>query len=105
MTGCSIGHLSLANKALHLTRPLSQHGCAFADERHRYPLNVGGIMNDQTGNSAKQKSPKIHLVLGMIWLALGVFGLTFDPSNRLMGIIQLSLGLLILMYYFWVTLK
>ena len=58
-------------------------------------------MNDKTDNSVKHKSPKIYLILGMIWVALGLFGLAFDPSNRLMGIIQLALGSCILLYYVW----
>ena len=101
MTGCSIGHLSLPNEALYLAIALSQHDCALACDRQRWPLDMGGIMNDQTDNSVKHRSPKIILMLGVIWLALGLFGLAFDPSNRLMGIIQLALGSCILMYYVW----
>jgi uncharacterized membrane protein len=66
---------------------------------------MGGIMNDKTDNSVKHKSPKIYLIGGMIWFALGLFGLTFDPSNKLMGIIQLVLGSVILISYFWVKSK
>ena len=58
-------------------------------------------MSETTNNSAKHKSPKVVFMLGIVWLALGLFGLAFDPSNRLMGIIQLVLGSCILMYYFW----
>ena len=56
-------------------------------------------MSETTDNSAKRGSPKIVLMLGITWVALGSFGLAFDPSNRLMGIIQLVLGSCILLYY------
>ena len=58
-------------------------------------------MSETTDDSAKRRSPKIVLMLGIIWVALGLFGLAFDPSNRLMGIIQLALGSCILLYYVW----
>jgi hypothetical protein len=59
-------------------------------------------MNDMKDNSAKHRSKRIYLILGVIWLALGLFGLAFDPSHVLMGIIQIGLGSAILIYYFWV---
>lgn len=62
-------------------------------------------MNDKTDNSVKHKSPKIYLILGMTWFALGLFGLTFDPSHKLMGIIQFALGSVFLIFYFWVKSK
>jgi len=34
-----------------------------------------------------------------------LFGLTFDPSHKLMGIIQFALGSVILIFYFWVKSK
>ena len=59
-------------------------------------------MNDKKDTPVKHKSKRIYLILGVIWLALGLFGMAFDPSHILMGIIQVVLGSAILIYYFWV---
>ena len=52
---------------------------------------------------SKKRGPSASFVLisGLVWLALGLFGLIFDPLKRLMIIIQLVLGSLILIYYVW----
>ncbi|GAH17589.1 unnamed protein product, partial [marine sediment metagenome] len=41
----------------------------------------------------------------IVWLVLGFFGLIFDPTKKTMIIIQLVLGSVILVYYFWLKLK
>ncbi len=62
-------------------------------------------MNDKTDNSVKHQSPKTYLIIGAVLVALGLFGLIFDPTEELMIIIQLILGSVILIYYFWLRLK
>jgi len=47
------------------------------------------------------KKLKIYLFMGIVWLALGLFGLIFDPTKELIIISQLVLGAVILIYYFW----
>jgi len=62
-------------------------------------------MNDKTEKSVKQQSPKTYLFFGIVWIALGLFGLIFDPTHKLMITIQIVLGSLILIYYFWLKLR
>ena len=62
-------------------------------------------MNDKTDNSVKNQSPKTYLIIGIVWLVLGLFGLIFDPTKKLIIISQLVLGSVILIYYFWLKLK
>jgi len=47
------------------------------------------------------KQTKIYLFMGLMWIALGLFGLIFDPTKKLIIISLLVLGAVILIYYFW----
>jgi len=47
------------------------------------------------------KHSKIYLFMGIVWFALGLFGLIFDPTKELIITSQLVLGAVILIYYFW----
>jgi hypothetical protein len=62
-------------------------------------------MNDKTDNSVKNQHQKTYLFIGIVWLALGLFGLIFDPTKKLIITIQIVLGSVILIYYFWLKLK
>lgn len=62
-------------------------------------------MNNKTNNSTKSPPQKAYLIIGIVWLLLGFFGLIFDPTKKIMIIIQLVLGSVILVYYFWLKLK
>ncbi len=62
-------------------------------------------MNDKKENTVKNQSPKTYLIFGIMWLALGLFGLIFDPSKRVIITSQLVLGSGILIYYCWLKLK
>jgi len=68
-------------------------------------INKGEIMNNKTNNSIKNQPQKVYLIIGIVWFALGFFGLIFDPTKKTMIIIQLVLGSVILVYYFWLKLK
>jgi len=61
--------------------------------------------NEKTDSSVKHQSPKTYLIIGIVWVALGLFGLILDPTEKAMTIIQLVLGSVILIYYFWLKLK
>ena len=53
-------------------------------------------------NNVKRKQKRISLlIIGLTWIALGLFGLIFDPSKTKIIISQLVLGGGILIYYFW----
>ena len=58
-------------------------------------------MNDSAETPEKRRPQKAYLVAGIMWLALGLFGLAFDPEKHLMIAIQLAVGSGILIYYFW----
>ena len=59
-------------------------------------------MDEKNGNNTGQKQKKGSLLfIGSMWIALGLFGLIFDPSKRIIIAIQLVLGIGILVYYFW----
>jgi len=62
-------------------------------------------MNNETNNFMKKPSQKIYLAFGIVWLALGSFGLIFDPTKKLIITSQLVLGSVILIYYLWLKLK
>ena len=63
-------------------------------------------MNEKNDNNVKRKQKRISLlIIGLIWIALGLFGLIFDPSKTLIIISQLVLGVGILIYYFWQRLR
>ncbi len=63
-------------------------------------------MNEKNDNNMKRKQKRISLlIIGLIWIALGLFGLIFDPSKTLIIISQLVLGVGILIYYFWKRLR
>jgi len=47
------------------------------------------------------KKLKIYLFMGIVCIALGLFGLIFDPTKQLIIISLLVLGAVILIYYFW----
>lgn len=51
------------------------------------------------------KNQKVYLAFGIVWLALGLFGLIFDPTKRLIIISQLVVGSAVLIYYFWLRLR
>jgi len=53
----------------------------------------------------KKPPQKIYLAFGIVWLALGLFGLIFDPTKIMIIISQLVLGSVVLIYYFWLRLK
>jgi len=53
----------------------------------------------------KNQSQKVYLIFGAVWLALGLFGLVFDPTKKIIIISQLVSGSVILIYYFWLKLK
>ena len=55
--------------------------------------------------SMKNQSQKVYLIFGIVWLALGLFGLIFDPTKKIIIISQLVLGSVVLIYYFWLKLK
>jgi len=58
-------------------------------------------MNKEDNNNVKRKQKRIGLlIIGLIWIALGLFGLIFDPSKTLIIISQLVTGGVILIYYF-----
>lgn len=48
---------------------------------------------------------EVYLFMGIMWVALGLFGLVFDPTKELIIISQLVLGAVILIYYFWQRLR
>jgi hypothetical protein len=52
-----------------------------------------------------KKQLKIYLFMGIVWLALGLFGLIFDPTKQLIIISLLVFGAVILIYYFWQKFK
>jgi hypothetical protein len=57
---------------------------------------------EDNNNNVKRKQKRISLlIIGLIWIGLGLFGLIFDPSKTLMIISQLVSGGVILIYYFW----
>lgn len=63
-------------------------------------------MNSKTDNYIKYQSKTTYiLIAGLLWLALGLFGLIFDPTKNVIIITQMVLGLIILIYYFWLKLK
>jgi len=62
-------------------------------------------MNNKTNNFMKKPPQKIYLAFGIVWLALGLFGLIFDPTKIMIIISQLVLGSVVLIYYFWLRLK
>ncbi len=45
------------------------------------------------------------LVAGIIWIALGLFGLIFDPSKTLIITSQFIAGVIFIGYYLFVKLK
>ena len=53
----------------------------------------------------KNKQSIIYLFMGIVWLALGLFGLIFDPTKELIIISFLVVGVVILIYYFWQKFK
>jgi hypothetical protein len=53
----------------------------------------------------KNRSQKIYLYFGIVWLALGSFGLIFDPTKIYIIISLLVIGSVVLIYYFWLKLK
>ena len=52
-------------------------------------------------NMKNNKPAKIYLFMGIMWIALGLFGLIFDSEQKLIIISLLVLGAVILIYYFW----
>jgi len=62
-------------------------------------------MNEKKSQFVKNQSPYYYLVIGIIWLALGSFGLFFDPTKITMIICQFIVGGVILSYYFWIKYK
>ncbi len=53
----------------------------------------------------KKKESKTYLFMGMMWIALGLFGLIFDPTKELIIISLFVLGAIILIYYLWKKFK
>ena len=62
-------------------------------------------MENKINNFVQNKSQKIYLLFGIVWIALGLFGLIFDPTKRLIIISQIILGLVVLIHYFWLKSK
>ena len=63
-------------------------------------------MNKEDNNNVKRKQKRINLlIIGLIWIGLGLFGLIFDPSKTVMIISQLVCGGIILLYYLWTRLS
>lgn len=63
-------------------------------------------MTENSGDSGKKISKDtIILISGIVWLVLGILGMTIDPGKLLITISQLVLGVFILVYYFWIRLK
>jgi len=50
------------------------------------------------------KNQKVYLTFGIVWFALGLFGLIFDSTKRLIIISQLVVGFAVLIYCFWLKL-
>ena len=64
------------------------------------------IMNTKNDKNAKPPQKRYSLfIIGLMWVALGVFGLLFDPSKRTIIVAQLVVGVGVLVYYFWKRLK
>ena len=58
-------------------------------------------MSVQNDKSLKQRHKKIGmLIIGFMWIALGLFGLIFDPSKTIIIAAQLIVGAGILVFYF-----
>ena len=58
-------------------------------------------MEKEDDNNVKRRQKRISLlIIGLIWIGLGLFGLIFDPSKTLIIISQLVSGGVILIYYF-----
>lgn len=50
-------------------------------------------------------SPTRYFFIGLIWMALGLFGLIFDETKELLITSQLIIGIVFIVYYFWLKLK
>ena len=58
-------------------------------------------MKKEDDNTVKCKQKRNSLlIIGLSWIALGLFGLIFDPSKTLIIISQLVSGGVILIFYF-----
>jgi len=63
-------------------------------------------MTTQNGKNKKSQHGKNSLfIIGLMWIALGLFGLLFDPSKITIISAQLFVGVGVLVYYFWKRLK
>jgi len=57
-------------------------------------------MPDETDNPKKRISKDtVILISGLVWLALGIFGMIFDPDKTIIITAQLVLGVFIILYY------
>lgn len=63
-------------------------------------------MTTQNGKNKKSQQGRNSLfIIGLMWIALGLFGLLFDPSKITIILAQLFVGVGVLVYYFWKRLK
>lgn len=63
-------------------------------------------MSTQNAKNTKPQQERSSLfIIGLMWVALGIFGLIFDPSKMMIIIAQLVVGGGVLLYYFWRRLK
>lgn len=59
-------------------------------------------MNEQNESKSGHKQKRgIIFFIGLMWIALGLFGLIFDPSKTIIIVLQLAVGIGILVFYFW----
>lgn len=59
-------------------------------------------MDEKNESNSRRKQKKgILFFVGLMWIALGLFGLIFDPSKTIMIVVQLVVGIGILIFYFW----
>ncbi len=49
----------------------------------------------------KMSKDTVILISGIIWLALGLFGMFLDPDKTIIITAQLVLGVFIIIYYFF----
>ena len=59
------------------------------------------------GDSAESKkfNQVSWVIMGLVWIALALFGLIFDPEKRVIIISQIAIGALCLVIFIVMTLK
>jgi len=62
-------------------------------------------MSEKTDSTVKSKSLRTYLIFGIMWVALGLFGLIFDPSKNLIITSQFVCGISFIVIYLWLKYK